>query len=128
MFDMNSQNLEGLWRVEGLKEGSVAHRSGVLFQGNLIKSIQEWEVTGQGWESFGCVYANLFVRVYVHTRVVCISVHVCAFLRACACACVRAFVCVGVLSLSLSVSVCVSASVYRVCLSFCLFAYIRMFR
>jgi len=67
MFDMNSQNLEGLWRVEGLKEGSVAHRSGVLFQGDLIKSIQEWEVTGQGWESFGCVYANLFVRVYVHT-------------------------------------------------------------
>ena len=107
MFDMNSQNSEGLWRVEGLKEGSPAHRSGVLFQGDLIKSIQEWEVAGQGWESLGCVYANLFVRVCVHMRVVCIRVCMCVCfcvrpcvlacvrvcVHVCVCACVRACVC-----------------------------------
>ena len=49
------QTSEGVWRVEGLKDDSPAHRSGALFPGDQIKTIQGWEVTGQGWESLGCV-------------------------------------------------------------------------
>jgi len=123
MFDMNSQNSEGLWRVEGLKEGSPAHRSGVLFQGDLIKSIQEWEVAGQGWESLGCVYANLFVRVCVHMRVVCIRVCmcVCFCVRPCVLACVR--VCVRACAHA-CVRACVRARV-RACVRVCVHVCVR---
>jgi len=53
------QNADGVWRVEGLKEDSPAHRSGALFPGDQIKTIQGWEVTGQGWESLGPFLSNL---------------------------------------------------------------------
>ena len=53
------QSAEGVWRVEGLKEDSPAHRSGALFPGDQIKTIQGWEVTGQGWELLGPFLSNL---------------------------------------------------------------------
>ena len=53
------QSAEGVWRVEGLKEDSPAHRSGALFPGDQIKTMQGWEVTGQGWESLGPFLSNL---------------------------------------------------------------------